>query len=182
MKKKQKMKIKCLTDVEKRQLIIQYAKDRGIKLFVETGTYYGETVEAVRDYFDEIWSVEISNNLYSLAAQKFNHHPHIHIIEGDSSIILPDILKKINDPCLFWLDGHFSGGDTSRGKEDSPVKEELKYILDHDQLNHVLLLDDVSDFSGHNGYPTIEEVNSLVQSSRTGWNMHVVDNIIRIHA
>ena len=48
-------------------------------------------------------------------------------------------------------------------------------------MNHVILIDDVKDFTGDNGYPTIEELRSFVLQYRPGWIFEVKNGIIRIH-
>ena len=42
---------------------------------------------------------------------------NIELVNGDSGFELGRIIDKINHATLFWLDGHFSGGETGRGKK-----------------------------------------------------------------
>jgi hypothetical protein len=44
------------------------------------------------------------------AKHRFRADPNIHILQGDSGEILPKIMGDISQPCLFWLDEHYSGG------------------------------------------------------------------------
>ena len=69
----------------------------------------------IKDNFEHIVSIELDKELYENAAKFFRKDKHIEIIQGDSSKVLPEILKNINQRCLFWLDGHFSGGITAKG-------------------------------------------------------------------
>lgn len=52
---------------------------------------------------------------------------------GDSTEVITELLEKFNETqkCVFWLDGHYSHGCTSKGEKDVPLLEECKSI---DQL------------------------------------------------
>jgi len=163
------------------QTVMRYARNKGIRLFVETGTYWGDMIQAVRGLYDEMWSIEVAHDLCVKAVKRFRSDPRIHIVEGDSAVVLPCVLRSISAPCVFWLDGHYSGGNTGRGVEDSPIKEELKHILGHHIRDHVILVDDARCFLGRDGYPTIEELTKQVQACRPEWIVSVVEDIIRIH-
>ena len=54
--------------------------------------------------------------------------PHVTIFQGDSATVLPKLLATIQEPCLFWLDGHYSGGITALGKSITPILDELQTI------------------------------------------------------
>ena len=90
----------------KQKIIKEYAHRFAIDTFVETGTYLGEMVGAVKDTFKEIFSIELDDKLFKKAKEKFSRHPYVHIIHGDSGEILPEVLSSIKRPCLFWLDAH----------------------------------------------------------------------------
>ena len=66
------------------KIIKLYAKRFSINIFIETGTYLGRTVEAVKNKFKEIYSIELNKGLYLKAKQKFIKYKHINIIIGDS--------------------------------------------------------------------------------------------------
>ena len=46
-------------DCRSHPIIKEYAKRFGLRIFVETGTHMGVTVNAVKDTFDEIYSIEL---------------------------------------------------------------------------------------------------------------------------
>ncbi len=97
-------------NASKRIFIRNIAKKTYISVFIETGTYLGDTINAVKDLFDEIYSIELDTKLADRAKKIFKKYSKIHIIEGDSGKILPKLLEKINKPALFWLDAHWSEG------------------------------------------------------------------------
>ena len=72
--------------------------------------------------------------------KKFSKLTHINLIKGDSSEKLPEILKSLKEPALFWLDGHYSDEITAKGDLNTPIYNELTAILNHPIKNHVILM------------------------------------------
>jgi len=157
-----------------------YAKRFSINIFIETGTYLGNTVNAVKKKFKEIYSIELNKVLYLKAKQRFIKYKHINVILGDSSEKLPEILSKIDGPFLFWLDAHYSGENTSKTNVETPITKELLYILNHPNKNHVILIDDAHDFTGKNDYPTIPELKEIINQYEEKV-LIIKEDIIRIH-
>lgn len=164
----------------KQARIIEYAKKFNINVLVETGTFRGEMVEAQRRNFKKIYSIELSHEFYLAAVNKFKRFNHIHLIEGDSSEMLKEVILQINKPCLFWLDGHYSGGDTAKGKLNCPIYGELDTVFTK-SFDHVLVIDDANDFNGKHDYPKIEELFTYVISKKPNYKMEVRDNIISFY-
>lgn len=165
----------------KQEAVKEYARRFSIRTLVETGTYLGDMIDATKGEFNRIFSIELDKNLYERAKKKFSKFRHISIIQGDSGEVLPKILDDITQPCLFWLDGHYSGGITAKGDSVTPIMLELKYIFGHPSDRHIILIDDARLFIGKDGYPTLEEVRKFVAEIRPGWSFEVKDDIIRIH-
>ncbi|MGQ9581847.1 MAG: hypothetical protein ACUVT8_13055 [Armatimonadota bacterium] len=164
----------------KQKLIKEYARKFSLEIFIETGTYLGDMVEAVRDTFSRIVSIEIDPWLSKQARKRFFRYPHISILQGDSGQLLPGLLASMTQPCLFWLDAHYSGGITARGGMETPVMQELRCIMSH-PAEHVILIDDARNFTGQSDYPTLEVVQTLVRNTRPDYAFEVKDDIIRIH-
>jgi hypothetical protein len=165
-----------------KQLAVKtFAQNFGIRFFIETGTYLGEMVEAVRDDFDRIYSIELSEDLFKRAERKFAGWNHITILHGDSALVLAEILRHIDAPCLFWLDGHYSAGIIEREEKETPFWKEMRYISEHPVNNHVILIDDASLFVGNKDYPSIESIQSFINARLPGYIFNVQDDIIRIY-
>lgn len=162
----------------KQSVVKDYARENGLAVFVETGTYRGDMVFAVKNIFRKIYSVELGEELYERARQRFAGFRHITIMKGDSKEVLPKILEEITEPGLFWLDAHYSSGVTARGDKDTPIEHELKAIYGHPIKNHIILIDDAGDFSGENDYPTLEKVRR--EARENGYGFACADGIIRI--
>jgi len=163
-----------------KQLAILRCQHAGhFRTFVETGTFTGEMVEAMRTHFDRIISIEMSPGIYQAASRRFAGDARISLLPGDSATVLPQVLAQLDHPALFWLDGHFMGGSTARGQEDSPVRAELAALFHHAVRKHLVLIDDARLFCGADGYPTITELRSWVERERPGSRVEVRDDIIR---
>jgi hypothetical protein len=166
----------------KRQIIKEYAKRFSCQTFIESGTYFGETVYAVRCNFKEIFSIELDTNLYEKAKNRFARFPHIKILHGDSRIILPKILPDISVRCLFWLDGHYSTGITAKGDTTCPIISELETIISRKSNNDVILVDDARLYVGKGDWPHIEELRKSVSNLNPDFAFGIKDDIIRIHS
>lgn len=115
--------------------------------FIETGTYEGEGIlMALNAGFPQVYSIELSPTLHAFCCERFISDSNVHILLGDSTNILPILLKHIDAPATFWLDGHYSGGSTSKGSQNTPILFELESIKNHPIHTHTILIDDVRCF------------------------------------
>jgi hypothetical protein len=109
--------------------------------FIETGTYMGNTIFEMEKYFEELHTIELSKYYYNHTKNKYNGNK-INFYFGDSSKVLTDILPLITKPTIFFLDGHWSSGDTAKGDKDCPLKEELISINKYFLQNGIIIIDD----------------------------------------
>jgi len=144
--------------------ILHFRKKFHTSVFIESGTFLGEMDYKVRNHFKEIYSIELDDNLFRNAKERFSTYNHINIIQGDSGQVLPIILEKINTNCLFWLDGHYSEGITAKGEKVTPIEKELEAISKHmfkRKLSHLIMIDDARLFNGTDDYPTLDKMHVL---------------------
>jgi len=160
----------------KQRIVKDYARRFGLRVLVETGTYLGDMVDATQREFREIHSIELDEALYASAKHRFRTIAHVHLYRGDSGELLPVVLSRISEPCLFWLDAHPSGGVTAGSLLSPPVTREVEAILAHPTRGHVVLIDDAASFTGHDGYPSLDELRRLASSCR----LEELDGVIRI--
>ncbi len=163
----------------KQEIIKAYATVYSCETFVETGTYMGTTVNAMKNHFSQLYSIELNDSLFSRATKKFESYPKIKIIHGDSGMVLRSLLKDLHKRSLFWLDAHYSGGITSGENQNSPIEMELKTILSHRIKNHIILIDDAWSFTGE-GYPTISQIKTLTAKYRNKNAVSVKEGLIII--
>lgn len=165
----------------KRRVIKEYAQNNRIEIFVETGTYKGETLQYCKPFFKELYSIELSKDLYEDAQKKFRNNKNIYLYQGDSGEVLKNVMEKIKKPALFWLDGHYSQGITAKGKSNTPIIAELDHIFNHEVKGHVVLIDDARCFNGNDDYPTLDELREKVKRYNPDLGFKVEDDIIRIN-
>jgi hypothetical protein len=163
------------------ETIKYYANRFQVKIFIETGTFLGKMVIAVKDTFKNITSIELSDEIFKRAVKLFSKYPHISIKQGDSAMVLPIVLESVNQPCLFWLDGHYSGGITAKANIETPIISEIKTILNHHIKNHIILIDDARLFIGSRDYPTFDQLKQLLSEFSPDFNFEIKDDIVIIY-
>ncbi|HNQ72119.1 MAG TPA: hypothetical protein PKN95_00760 [Verrucomicrobiota bacterium] len=171
---------KLPTHAQKQAVVREFARRYDLKYLVETGTCHGDMVAAMQGEFKKIISIELADQFYQEVCERFKDAPHIELIHGDSAIKLAEVVARLPDRALFWLDGHYSGGDTARGLQDTPINEELRAIFQPGQPDHVVLVDDARCFGTSPGYPTLPRLRELITTLRPGWRVEVADDCIRI--
>jgi hypothetical protein len=172
--------VPTLTAWEKRQHLIEWVKRSGVRVFIETGTYRGETTLALRQVVRRCVTIELDPVLHAGASEIFAGMSDVELLLGDSGALIRDVLAGLDEPALFWLDAHYSGTGTARGIEDSPILGELDSILSHRIRDHIVIVDDAREFIGENGYPTIRHLARFVESR--GYYIRVRDDLIRLYA
>jgi len=163
----------------KQRTVLEYAGKFGLRVLVETGTYYGEMVAAVKNHFDRVYSIEYDHPLAQRAIRRFKRDPKIRILEGDSAAALPELLKSLAEPALFWLDAGYWGWERLR-REPERLSVEVEAILGHSVKGHVILMDDARMLNGQNGALTVPEFQSRIAARFPDRAVELRDDIIRI--
>lgn len=114
-------------------------------IFVETGTWNGEGIDnAIAAGFNKIYSIELSEKHYNLCKNKYKNNPNVNLYHGESFVVLKEIMPKIDEPATFWLDAHYSQGDTALGRYRCPLMQELEVLRDFAQIHqNTILIDDI---------------------------------------
>ena len=137
-------------------------------IWVETGTHVGETTEYLSNISKFVYSIEPSKKYFEISKEKLKNIENIQLFNDTSEGCLKEIINLINDNenVCFWLDGHYSGGDTYQGDKDTPILDELNVIADAlEKFNKVsILIDDFRMFNPdlYKGYP---DKGSLIEWS-----------------
>lgn len=120
-------------------------------VFVETGVDVGGTVAlAVTIGFSHIISIEANLQKCISARQRFASVPSVEIVHGDSGQILWEVIRDIDTPITFWLDGH---------EPKTPILEELAAIRRHPIKTHTILIDDIRIFRAKVAWALTSKVN-----------------------
>jgi hypothetical protein len=162
----------------KQTVVREYGRRFGLKTLVETGTYYGEMVAAMKGRFDRVYSIEFVPELAERATGKFAGDAHVRIFCGDSRVVMPEVLALLTEPALFWLDAGYYGWVGKR-TDDQRLSAELEMILSHPYA-HIVLLDDARCLTGQNGIPTVSDVKSSIESKFPRRSVEVEFDIMRI--
>lgn len=160
-------------------ILKKYQKKYNFPILIESGTYQGTTIYSLKNCFKKIYSIELSESLYKRAIKRLSKFNQINLLQGDSSKILPSLLKSINYPCFFWLDGHYSGGITAKGEINTPIMKELEVIANHSIKNHIIFIDDARCFNGTEGYPNLNILFKKIKKINKDYKITIKDDIIR---
>ena len=116
-------------------------------VFIETGSYAGDGIKnAIFSGYEEIHSIELVEKHYQFCKSHFQFTPNVNLCLGDSVAELPSILSKLDKSATFWLDAHYSGGDTTFKDTLTPLIRELVAIKNHPIKNHTILIDDLREW------------------------------------
>ena len=149
-------------------------------LWIETGTYYGDTTNLLSNLSSKVISIEADKRLYDLAVKKFQNSKNIQIINNKSQNTLNEILKNNQNHknlCLY-LDAHLCMDHLTKEatfKEENletPIMVELniieKYLTKFDRVN--ILVDDIRLFDGKTqNYPNLNEIVDWARKNKSNW-------------
>ncbi len=128
--------------MSKQSLTIETLSKYPNKNFVETGTFKGGSVlTALSCGFDSVYSVELHKPYFDYCVALYKDEPRVVLYNGDSALLLWDMIKDIKEPITFWLDGHIER-NLPFGIKPIPIMEELLAIGKHPIKNHTILIDD----------------------------------------
>lgn len=132
--------------------------------FIETGSYMGDGIQLAMDSgFDDIFSIEVSNKYFKICEERFIGNKNVKMILGDSMYELSKLLDNYrNDRFTYWLDGHYSDGDTGRGSKDFPIMIELESILKRNVNGEVIYIDDMRILKNLDEEVNLDSIISLV--------------------
>jgi len=91
-----------------------------LDVFVEGGTYKGETAKSMSNKFKKVYTIEKSDVMYDIAKENLKNISNVSMLKGDTREHLSGILEN-NDNILFWLDSHWSAGDTYVEEDECPL-------------------------------------------------------------
>jgi hypothetical protein len=163
---------------EKMTMLRKYG---GYGVWIETGTYLGETTQHLSQFTDEIHTIEPSFELYLKASEYLRSYKNIFLHNGTSEERLAPILEELCSRNVnklnFWLDGHYSAGNTFKGEHETPVMHELstieKYANNFKEIN--IFIDDVRCFhpttTEYQAYPHLNDAIEWAKLNRFRWRI-----------
>ncbi len=146
-------------------------------LFIETGLYDGENISSLysKGYLKNIdmaYSIELNVDFINKAYNNFPFlkESNVKLINADSGLALNDITRNnIDKKILFWLDAHYSGGNTSKSSKygECPIISEMNSIKNL-KIKPTIIIDDLGCFLHntpfyYNNWPKIEEIFHIAE-------------------
>lgn len=127
------------------ELVLFLQRTFNLNVFIETGTFKGDTSCWAADHFNKVLTIELSKELFDEAADKYRHLQNIHFKYGNSPEELVKIIKDIDESAVFWLDAHHCSLNTAGKGSPVPILEEINAIgsSTYDQF---ILIDDARLF------------------------------------
>jgi hypothetical protein len=153
-----------------------------IQTFVETGTFMGHATEFAARLFPTVISIEVNRDFHRSAALRLRG-TNARLIQGDSRIELPKVVKELAAPALFWLDGH-AGAGFYGPHDDCPLLDELAAIAES-PFEHFILIDDARAFLAPppppfdaDKWPDLGEVVTTVRRRLPYYCVEIIDVLI----
>lgn len=123
-------------------------------VFVETGTYKGNTAIWASRNFLKVYTIEFDKDRYQktfIRLSNMIHTSNVRMLQGNSKEKLKEVLDKINEPVIFWLDAHGLGKleETTTLEDEIPLMQELETIVDwqaRTEQSCAILIDDARLF------------------------------------
>lgn len=154
-----------------------------LDVFVESGTYRGGTAVWASKNFNKVYTIEKLDVMYEVAKKNVSAISNIILIKGDTREELAKIISK-NENILFWLDSHWSGGDSYGEGDECPLIEELRIIFKY-QKNYAILIDDARLFLApppkpHNfkQWPSLKDIVNIMP---VDWEILIYEDVIYLN-
>lgn len=167
--------------------LVRSLKDAlGLRIFVETGSFEGDTLASIVGLFDQVYSVESSEDYFHRCQKRFKSAPHVKLTHGHSPVFLQQLHDKIQgQSVLYWLDAHWCMAENTAGEESQcPLLDELKAIR---QLNSdsIIMIDDARLFlctpcAPHNitQWPEFQDILDQLRSLSATHRLMVLNDVI----
>jgi hypothetical protein len=144
---------------------------------IETGTNTGSTSRILSSFSSKVFTLEPSTVLYLIAQKELKKFKNIEVINSTSEAYFSNLLAKIDGSVNFWLDGHYSGGQTYKNDINTPIVFELeiieKFLKEFKSV--VVMIDDVRLFTNseklQNGYPSRRYLVDWATKNNLDWNI-----------
>lgn len=131
-----------------------------LKVFIETGSFRGGTCTWAAEHFERVYTIEGYLKRWNGLIAEYGQgvaYPNLEFIFGDSRTKLAELLTRIDEPVLFFLDAHWNGSGAIEAHEigdECPLRQELDAINAHPfAAQHIVLVDDARLFTAPPPYP-----------------------------
>ena len=167
-------------------LVTELREQAHLRRAVETGTFRGDGTAILSELFPEVVTIELSRELHKLALARFAHRGNIRLIRGESGAELPTVVD-CTVPTFYFLDAHWSGGETAGEEHECPLLAELG-ALGAGHWDDCIVIDDARLFRDPpppphkpTHWPTFAEVAGVIRAAHPDHYVSVAgDQIIAV--
>ena len=145
--------------------------------FIETGTHIGSTAKFASKYSKIVYTLEPSFELFNIAKKNLSQINNVVLVNGTSEERFLDLISAVSGDVTLWLDGHYSGDATFKGKIETPIIRELEIIeanIDNFS-NVVILIDDIRLFNKskfvQSDYPSKLFLTNWAEKNNLEWEI-----------
>jgi hypothetical protein len=162
------------------QLLTDLRFELGLTRAVETGTLHGNGAATLAAIFPEVVTIELSPEFHAAAMRRFAENPRVKAVHGESGVELKRHVDR-NVPTLYFLDAHWTGGESAGEEIDCPIRDELKALADGSPED-CILIDDAHLFEEPPAWrraaawPPMPELLQLIEAIRPGHYISVVND------
>jgi len=179
------MIIPGLTDAQntKYTKLLEYFSTHKNEILIEGGTALGwGTTTAINAGYKKIYTIELVKSLFEDAQKNFAKEiaeGKVVSLNGDTQIVLSQLLENIDKPATFWLDAHF--GKKYKGENPRcPLLAELDVIKKHSINTHTLLIDDMRLFGkAAHDFITIDEVKNKILEINSNYEISFLNSNVK---
>lgn len=166
------------------ELVFLLKQGLDVSTFVETGTFKGGTAAWAANHFEKVITIENSKIYFDEAINSHKHLQNIEFLFGDSRAVLKNVVTKICEPAIFWLDAHWCSMDSYGSNDQCPIIEEINLIRSTG-IKHCIFIDDARLFLSPpplpnklEQWPTIDQICSTIQSKSETYYIVVFEDVI----
>lgn len=167
-----------------KELMLQLKNEYGIKKFIETGTFLGDTAVWASNHFEDVVTIEYSKEIYEKTVARHGKIRNVDFVFGDSRSVLAEVVPKLIHPAVFWIDSHWSVGKTYGEHDECPLIEELR-VINMSNCDHFLFIDDARQFMSPpprphhiDQWPSITEVIRSINSDGHKYSIVIIEDVI----
>jgi hypothetical protein len=117
------------------------------RVFVETGTWHGDSTRLALTRFAEVHTIELSATLFGEYSPALTE-AGAHCYQGDTRVLLPQLALTIQEPVCWFLDAHWTDQCAGAMRGPLPLWEELE-VLSGRTYADIVIVDDVHSFGTH---------------------------------
>lgn len=166
-----------------REIVLKFKNKSGIKNFVETGTFRGNTSFWAAQHFEKVYTIEIDPEISRETASKADCPSNIEFFVGNSKEVLPKVVGQLDGNSVFWLDGHWCNVAELGKDMECPLMDEIHAL--RNLKDSVILIDDARAFLGplppphdNTQWPRIDEIFLLLKSYFPANLVTIADDVI----